>query len=219
MSAEFTMFKVNATNQEWKNAASEGSLHGENVDLELLKGDKDGEFENNLVAGRLFGVPNIKGSYQKTFTECLINAFQMLSHATSKTLKRIDGETTNDGLPIELRNQVAEIGNVLQWIANSTSWRNGKYYPFDAFEIEQKLKNCIGYSYHSLKKERVTKKGKFPSFEAVGTDLIKRGEKSLIERDTLAELINDAIEGLDYEPRFFYTFDECFSLYSVGQLR
>ena len=201
MSAEFTMFGVEATNQEWKKAEDEGSLQGE---ITLRKAENMDVFKDNIAYERLFGIPRINGvGYQKVFTECLMNAFQMLSSATSKTLKKYDGETTQDGLPIELRNQVAEIGNVLQWVANSTSWRNGEYYPFDAFEIEQKLKHCIGYSYYALSEEQATKKWESPSFQ----------------RDTLGELVNAALEELEYEPRFFYTFDGQFALYRREQSR
>lgn len=98
----------------------------------------------------LFGFPQVDTTktYKKTAMECLINLLH--EFATDSSLNNCSNDTSmnppmgrinNDGIPVELMVDVRACVNTLQYIINSSSWREGKAYEmFDKFEIDRKLR-------------------------------------------------------------------------------
>jgi hypothetical protein len=99
-------------------------------------------------SGMILAIPKPeKGAcYNKIIVECCTNILQQCANSLSKSVTNIGGRKTEHGIDIEMRHQIAEASNVLQWIVNSTSWETGEYEDFDKFEIQQKLDMIKLYS-------------------------------------------------------------------------
>jgi len=85
-----------------------------------------------------------KKTYIKGLYECLIN----LSWDATKSLRQLKYDTNSNlanSIPSEYINFLIDILGTLQWIINSTSWREGELYNFDSIEIKNKLKHLSGW--------------------------------------------------------------------------
>lgn len=111
------------------------------------KNDRTTKVRDMFSYDMLIGIPNATGkSYHKTAMECLVN---LLCDFTQSTEKSANNDTfmlepnkqiSKDGIPLELMHEVRRIANTLQYIVNSTSWRDEtEYHDFDKFEIGNKL--------------------------------------------------------------------------------
>lgn len=239
-SAKFTIYELDAPAKLWEEAEEKRRMEakredGAKMSLTMYSQDENLSFSKKMTHGRLFGAPEIR-PYNKTLLECLCNALQEVSSGIRKDFKEeeykkpyTEQETTRDGLPLELRHQICAIADVLQYIVNSASWREGTYYPFDAFEIMQKLRHCKTHSILTLNKDNAKKHkpipdNVYPSFEPVCEDKIIYGEIGLVAGKTLGGLIDKTIEmiksgELPYEEKFYYVVrDEHFLLFNKSQL-
>jgi hypothetical protein len=239
-SAKFTIYELDAPAKLWEEAEEKRCMEakredGAKMSLTMYSRDENPSFSKKMTHGRLFGAPEIR-PYNKTLLECLCNALQEVSSGIRKDFKEeeykkpyTEQETTRDELPIELQLQLAQIGNLLQWMVNSASWRDGKYYPFDAFEIEQRLKYCqtfcsIALRRDNFKKHEPAPENVYPVFEPARSESVFKGAEALVVGKTLGELIDKAVEmiksgDLPYEEKFCYVVrDGHFSLFSQSQL-
>lgn len=237
-SSRFTMFKLEAANTLWREAEKNKKIEikneqGLSMDISLYIAEDMDKFRGNMYGDRLFGIPN-DGPYAKTFFECLCNALKDFSEALTKDIAPeeyvkpfIEQEETKDGIPIELRNQVVQIGQLLQWIINSSSWRSGIYQPFDAFEIKNRVEYIKCFSELALQKDKYKENKNtfsYPSFEFVERSKVKPEEDCIAVCQSAGELIDKAIKmiesnELNYEEKFYYTAaNNHFNLYKKEQL-
>ena len=100
------------------------------------------------------------GHFNKVLVECCVNFLFECTQALSKnvdfnrvtpdeyaqaittteSLKDLYSKRkTQHGLDIEMTHQIRGIAAMLQWMVNSTSWKDGEYHAFDAVEITQRL--------------------------------------------------------------------------------
>lgn len=79
--------------------------------------------------------------YRKGLMEAWVNngADIMRSMSTSEF-----NDLPNHAVP-EYLNALIEIVNTLEWMVNSTSWREGKMYDFDKTEFKNKLKQALAW--------------------------------------------------------------------------
>jgi hypothetical protein len=53
-----------------------------------------------------------------------------------------DNRLSEHDIDIEMLNQLRTVANALQHMVNSTSWTQGKYHSFDAYEICKRLETA-----------------------------------------------------------------------------
>jgi hypothetical protein len=82
-----------------------------------------------------------KKSYHKAMIECWANIGQDI---ISNLRKSYQGNIeTHNKIPEKYMHVLIDIAGALQYMVNSTSWRNGeKIIPYDEDEIKRKLKHC-----------------------------------------------------------------------------
>lgn len=86
-----------------------------------------------------------RGSYSKALIECIanllfdaVNALRKMEHPTKEV------ETENNISWVYLR-ILMQLSSLLQWVVNSTSWREGgEIHYFDKIEVKKMLKNLAG---------------------------------------------------------------------------
>lgn len=81
--------------------------------------------------------------YIKGLIECWLNlgcdiSQKLMRIKLDNKLKYLNDQNTS--IPNQYLDFLFVIANALQWMINSTSWREGKLYKFDSFEIKEKLK-------------------------------------------------------------------------------
>jgi hypothetical protein len=81
--------------------------------------------------------------YLKGLFECMINLSWKITEALTREKKRDDEEGSQQSrrIPTQYIDMLIDVVATLQWMINSTSWKEGKLYNFDAYEIKHKLKN------------------------------------------------------------------------------
>jgi hypothetical protein len=84
---------------------------------------------------RLLAMPNMKdvNDYLKVFIECWANI-------GFDALDKIRNAQSMNGIPEKYGNFLIENINLLQWIVNSTSWRESEIFDFDIYEVRHKLR-------------------------------------------------------------------------------
>jgi len=158
MSKKFLNVSLEIDNPEWKKQENNGKFFGE-CELKICNPDyRDKEFKKILGRGLMLGYdPNdSEGKYYprlKGLAECAVNLLQDVTSSMSKSVVDYGGRKTEDNLDVEFMHQVRMIANLLQWMVNSTSWREADYLPFDAMDIEMQLKHIMGMCNFNNKKE------------------------------------------------------------------
>jgi hypothetical protein len=81
--------------------------------------------------------------YLKGLFECMINLSWKITEALTREKIRDDEEGSQQSrrIPTQYIDMLIDVVATLQWMINSTSWKEGKLHNFDAYEIKHKLKN------------------------------------------------------------------------------
>lgn len=100
------------------------------------KGDLYIGYDNPCLA-----LPNLKDkSYHKMLIECWAN----LGHDLLNTVKKSEepeGINKDNKVPSTYIRAMHQMTSIIQYMVNSTSWREGALYPFDKIDINEKLKS------------------------------------------------------------------------------
>jgi hypothetical protein len=143
MSKEFVTIKVEA-DYKVKHEQKAGAFEGECIITVCDTSLKDKQFFDIFPRGIFLGYNHEKGTpYVKGLVECCINQLYGAVMALDKMTPYNERKTV-DEVDIEMSHQLRMIAQLLVWISNSTSWREGKYHFFDAIEIEKQLEHIKG---------------------------------------------------------------------------
>lgn len=86
-------------------------------------------------------IPELGGEpYHKVLLECTCNLLKVAAENTSLTHKSTANRITQANLHEELVVFMREIGCLLQYMSNCTSWQGGKLIEYDYIEITSRLK-------------------------------------------------------------------------------
>ena len=85
-------------------------------------------------------LPKVKDkSYHKMLIECWANlGFDILNHISK--LEHPMGVNKDNQVPASYIRAMYQMSKVIEYMVNSTSWREGKLLPFDKMELDEKLK-------------------------------------------------------------------------------
>ena len=84
-------------------------------------------------------VPELsKVGRRKELLECVSNLLCQITNSLSKNCKYAS-DVTEDGLNIEMTHALRELGNLMQYIVNSSSFNSDYVKGFDAMEFENRL--------------------------------------------------------------------------------
>jgi hypothetical protein len=82
---------------------------------------------------------------QKCYRKGLLEAWVNMGADLISNMRTSEfNDLPNHAVP-EYLNPLIEIVNSLQWMVNSTSWREGKMYDFDKAEFKKKLKQAVAW--------------------------------------------------------------------------
>lgn len=89
-------------------------------------------------------LPRIDGNYNKRLTECAVNLLEQCASSLKYNKPDMNSNKTEHDIDRELQSIVKDLAGTLQYIVNSSSWRNGEYHGFDRFEIDKRLRRLGG---------------------------------------------------------------------------
>ena len=93
---------------------------------------------------RCIAVPKIntdEKTYMKGLVECLSNIFPTVIDNIDKSEDPETSREINNNIPMQYIMLLGQMSYLMQWIVNSTSWKEGELQDFDAFEVNRKIKN------------------------------------------------------------------------------
>lgn len=218
MDVKFNMFELEMDYNKEKEVKETNKLTG--IDLKPKIINTKIPIRDNIYWNRLLTIPKVPNmSYLKVLLKCTSNLYDELVNGLDKNQELLSNEDfekfnkgegiTKDGIHIELRHFFAFLGGIVQYTINSSSYRQGEFYGFDAMELSQKLRMLQSYCDNRLHKEDSGYIDKEPSFEFITTDMLNRdaipfhiGSKLGASIDDILDKIKNNI--LEKHNRFFY---------------
>ena len=82
-------------------------------------------------------------TYHKILLECWANMGIQIIQSVQKQTSVNHKTEINNNLPRDYLYLMSRMGDLLQWMVNSTSWKAGESQNFDVSEIEKKLKLLV----------------------------------------------------------------------------
>lgn len=82
---------------------------------------------------------------EKVFKKGVIEAWVNMGCDIFSNMRPNEVEDIPDSAFPEYLNVLIELVNILQWLINSKSWRDGKPHDFDKSELKNKLKQAMGW--------------------------------------------------------------------------
>lgn len=237
MKVEFNMFELDINYDKEKEINEKKEL--KDVSLKPLIFNKDVPMLDNIMYSRFFTMPVVPNmSYGQILLKCTSQLYSRLVNGLSKNQKvnsaddfkrfeKGEGET-EDGIHIEMRHFLATLGGIVEYAINTSSYKSGEFYGFDAIELSHKVDTLKFYCNRLYKEDLLVSKDeprKEPSFESISINILNRraepfysGEKLGASIDIILEKIEN--KELDYHSRFFYLkrYDE-FCFYTISDLK
>lgn len=234
MDVKFSVFEMEIDYDKKKEIKETNELKG--IELNPLSINRDLSLLDNIYYNRFFTLPEIPDmTYREVMLQCVSKLYFQLVDGLSKSHRLTEeddftrfntGEGRNEeGIHLELRHFLARLGAIVQYTINSSSYRDGEFYEFDAMTLINNLDTLQYYCSHRLYKEDLGVVKKEPSFEAISTDILKRRVEPFYTGEKLGASIDDILEKIEKEEiehhnRFFYIkHDGKFYFYTFSDLK
>lgn len=123
-----------------------------NVEAESISVNVTSEEVSRIHPGVLF-VPRMEDTNLKVgLAECTISLLsdvaKGMSPNPSRDYEKMQRGVSEYDIPMHLVHAYREIGNILEYMANSASWRTGEMHQFDVIELLSRLENVKHYIQH-----------------------------------------------------------------------
>jgi hypothetical protein len=89
-------------------------------------------------------IPDLdKSRYQKELVSCCVNLLKQCADCLSYNKGGWDSTLSTEGVDIDLTGIIRELSGILQYIVNSSSWRDEVFHNFDKLELSIRLKGLV----------------------------------------------------------------------------
>ena len=149
MAQKFLTVKMEAEPDVWREQKKDGVFKGECTLTSYDHTNK--EFRNIMSRDMLMAYDHVNGKdYMKGLAECSIDMLYTTLMKFEKSTEYGSRKTKQQEMDIEFLNQMKILVQIMQWMFNSASYRDGIYHGFDALEIRQKLKYFEGMCHYAM---------------------------------------------------------------------
>lgn len=112
-------------------------------DCEIKVKDLPSTFEPSSTYRTLFLKLEDHDNFRKEFVECLANGFKDLVIGLSNDKPTRDSKVTNDGIGIQIKDALKQLGNFMGYFVNSSSWHEQELKNYDKYELINRLQKVI----------------------------------------------------------------------------
>lgn len=114
---------------------------------------KPDEFKEKLHHhNMMLAIPLFDENYKKELIECAVNLLKLVTESARPNMhpdfEKAKRGTTEHEIHETMLCQIRNISEILQHMVNSSSWLEGIYHGFDAFEIDRRLMLYQSHIHH-----------------------------------------------------------------------